>query len=150
LNPAPAASLLDHAWSLIDVLTPNESELSELTGAPTDSIQDVESAAAMLLAKGVGEVVATLGRRGALWVHRGGSELVAAPAVRPLDTTGAGDAFNAGLVVGLSRGWSMHDAIVLGSRAGAFCVTRPGVIDGLATEDQLDREIPDLQERLVL
>jgi sugar/nucleoside kinase (ribokinase family) len=58
------------------------------------------------------------------------------------DTTGAGDAFNAGLVTGLSSGRSMAEAIELGTRAGAFCVTRLGVIDGLPTREQLDEEVP--------
>ena len=51
--------------------------------------------------------------------------------VRAIDTTGAGDAFNAGLAAALVRGEPMESAIDQGCRAGAFCVTRNGVIDGL-------------------
>jgi len=71
-----------------------------------------------------------------------GSETWPARSVSARDTTGAGDAFNAGLVTGLAAGLSMGEAIGLGIRAGAFCVTRLGVIDGLPTSEQLDAEVP--------
>ncbi|HEX6331655.1 MAG TPA: PfkB family carbohydrate kinase, partial [Actinomycetota bacterium] len=58
------------------------------------------------------------------------------------DTTGAGDAFNAGLVAGLAEGMPLEGAIELGLRAGAFCVTRLGVVDGLPTMEQLREEVP--------
>ena len=73
----------------------------------------------------------------------GAEPLIAASLdITPVDTTGAGDAFNAGLVTGLSAGFSMTEAIELGVRAGAFCVTRLGVIEGLPTRQQLDAEVP--------
>ena len=90
----------------------------------------------------MGEVVVTLGERGAAWVTLDQARSFPAFPVRALDSTGAGDAFNAGLVAGLVTGAAMPDAIVLGSRAGAFCVTRLGVISGLPTRAELDREVP--------
>ena len=58
--------------------------------------------------------------------------------VRAIDTTGAGDAFNAGLAAELVRGEPMESAIDQGCRAGAFCVTRNGVIDGLGYPSDLE------------
>ena len=142
LNPAPARTLDDDIYGLVDILTPNESELAVLTGLPTGEDQEVEAAARRLLERGVGSAVVTLGERGAMWVGPARSRRFPAFAVRARDTTGAGDAFNAGLVTALASGASMEDAVALGCRAGAFCVTRIGVIDGLATREQLDAEVP--------
>jgi ribokinase len=62
--------------------------------------------------------------------------------VNARDTTGAGDAFNGGLLAALTEGKSIESAIDLGMRAAAFCVTKAGVIDGLASRAELDIEIP--------
>lgn len=137
LNPAPAAPLPDELLQLIDIATPNETELSLLTGLPTATSTDVVAAGERLIELGVGEVVATVGSKGAIHVNRSGSASHGSLLVDAVDTTGAGDAFNAGLVVGLSRGQNLGDAIQLGCRSGAYCVTQLGVLDGLATMDQL-------------
>ena len=139
LNPAPAQRLDDAVLALVDILTPNETELGIVGGTAGD---DVERSARSLIDRGVGEVVVTLGERGALRVTHESARTFPAPTVRAIDTTGAGDAFNAGLVTALSRGQRMEEAIVLGCRAGAYCVTRIGVIDGLPTREQLGREVP--------
>jgi len=142
LNPAPAQPLGDAHYALTDVLTPNETELGVLTGLPTADDEEVETAARRLLDWGVRSVVVTLGERGAMWISGTGSRRFPAFGVRAQDSTGAGDAFNAGLVTALAAGASMEDAVALGCRAGAFCVTRIGVIDGLPTREQLDAEVP--------
>lgn len=142
LNPAPARPLPEEAFRLADILTPNQTELGVLTHLPTESDDQVHRAATVLLERGVGEVVVTLGDRGALWARPDGSQHFPAHQVKARDTTGAGDAFNAGLAAALARGDGMAEAIALGMRAGAFCVTRLGVIDGLPTPAQLDQEVP--------
>lgn len=145
LNPAPAAPLADESYQLVDILTPNETELYELTGvdvAAEAEVSEIVTAARMLLDKGVGEMVVTLGARGALHVTCSDYTSFDPYSVGATDTTGAGDAFNGGLLAGLVDGLPMDMAIDLGMRAGAFCVTRAGVIDGLATRHQLEVEIP--------
>ena len=137
LNPAPGGELPDRVWSLIDVVTPNEHELQRIAGDGR-----VESLAAKLHDLGKVDVVVTQGAQGVTWVGSEGSQRLPATSVDAVDTTGAGDAFNAGLAVGLSEGQPMEDAIRLALRAGAFAVTRLGVLDGLATRDELDGEIP--------
>jgi ribokinase len=141
LNPAPAVALPDEAYPLIDILTPNRSELGVLTGLDPES-GGVEEAARSLVVRGAGEVIVTLGDQGLIRVTSSGAESLPARRVRTRDTTGAGDAFNAGLAAGLAAGSSMAEALNLGIRAGAFCVTRLGVIDGLPTLEQLDEEVP--------
>jgi ribokinase len=142
LNPAPARSLPPEVCGLIDVLTPNETELAVLAGAEIATDADIVAAAKHLVSQGVGEVVVTLGARGAVWVGPGPTRWFEAYRVVARDTTGAGDAFNAGLAASLAGDGDLPEAIDLGMRAGAFCATRPGVIDGLATAAQLDLEVP--------
>lgn len=144
LNPAPAAPLPTELLQVIDIATPNETELSILTGMPTDTTSEVVAAGERLLEMGVTEVVATIGSKGAVHIQSDGSATYPSLLVDAIDTTGAGDAFNAGLVVGLSRGQSMADSIRLGNRSGAFCVTQLGVLDGLATMDQLSEFVGSL------
>ena len=144
LNPAPAASLPAALLEAVDIATPNETELSILTGMSTDTTSDVVAAGERLLELGVGEVVATIGSKGAVHITRAGSTNYPSLLVDAVDSTGAGDAFNAGLVVGMSRGQSLGDSIQLGNRAGAYCVTQVGVLDGLATMDQLTEFVGSL------
>jgi len=142
LNPAPAVELSDPVLALVDILTPNQTELAALSGVAAEDEREIEAAARTLQARGVGEVVVTLGERGVVRVMPDGIETQPARNISARDTTGAGDAFNAGLVTGLSAGFSMTEATELGVRAGAFCVTRLGVIDGLPTREQLNAEVP--------
>src|SRR5436190_534426 len=62
LNPAPARQLDDSVLALTDILTPNETELGVVSGMPADN---AERAARSLIQRGVGEVVVTLGDKGA-------------------------------------------------------------------------------------
>jgi len=142
LNPAPAVPLGDDTYRLIDLLTPNETELKILTGRDIDTDEAAIAASHELIERGVGSVVLTRGARGVMHVTAGGTQQYDAYYVNARDTTGAGDAFNGGLLAALTEGTSMESAIDLGMRAAAFCVTRAGVIGGLATRAQLDAELP--------
>jgi ribokinase len=131
LNPAPARPLPPDALASFDIITPNEGELQTLAASLGLAIGPTDVLARQLLSYGVRDVVVTLGERGALWASAAGLQYFEAYPVRAVDTTGAGDAFNAGLAAALVRGEPMESAIDQGCRAGAFCVTRNGVIDGL-------------------
>jgi ribokinase len=126
LDPAPVRELSAATLAQIDVLTPNETEAEALSGV---AIRDVESAAragAILQARTRGDVVVTLGEGGCVWAHATGFEHVPAPRVRPVDTTGAGDAFNGGLAVALARGATLSAALREAVRAGAAATLRRG------------------------
>ena len=135
LNPAPAARLPGRAWDLIDVVTPNQHEKVELFGN-----RAIGPAAARVHGTGP-EVIVTRGQEGAVWFHGEESRCYPAVPAAAVDTTGAGDAFNAGLAVGIAEE-GMEAGIMLGLRAGAFAVTRIGVLDGLATRTELDAALP--------
>ncbi|PWH07818.1 ribokinase [Brachybacterium endophyticum] len=127
LNPAPASPDLDIAQlRSVDFLVPNESELELLTGMPVDDLEDVRRAAEVLLEAGVHDVIVTLGARGALWVHEGGQELIEAPRVQAVDTTGAGDAFIGCFATSWVRTRDIAAAIRAGTAYAADSVTRQG------------------------
>ena len=131
LNPAPARPLPPDALASFDIITPNEGELRTLAASLGLADNTTEVLAHRLLEFGIRDVVVTLGESGALWASAAGLQYFDAYPVHAIDTTGAGDAFNAGLAAALVRGEPMESAIDQGCRAGAFCVTRNGVIDGL-------------------
>jgi ribokinase len=128
LNPAPARHLPDELLALVDVLTPNESEVTALTGVTTS----VDAAAADLLARGVGAVVVTLGAAGCR-IYQPGQSAVDLPGHRmPVkDTIGAGDTFTGALAAALARGETLRAAAQWANAAAALSVTRHGAIDGI-------------------
>ena len=108
LNPAPAAALPDSIYALCDYVTPNETEAEGITGIAGRRRRTMPARRpTRCWRKGVGAVVVTLGEKGALLHTADGSDLVPAYNVGPVvETTGAGDAFNGGFAVGLSRGFA--------------------------------------------
>ena len=142
LNPAPAAPLADDVLRLTDIITPNETEAELLTGVRVTDEATARQAADALIARGVGSVMLTMGARGVLVVDRDGAELIPAmPAGEVVETTGAGDAFNGGLAVGLSEGKSPRDAAQFGCAVAGISVTRPGAADSMPTRAEVDRLI---------
>jgi sugar/nucleoside kinase (ribokinase family) len=118
-------STRDEVYALlpsVDVFLPNELEACALADTP----QDPARAARTLQEISGGWVVVKLGPSGCLAVGPGGVEIAApAPAVRVSDTTGAGDAFNAGVIHALATGSGWHDALAQATRFATTIVTRP-------------------------
>ncbi len=126
LNPAPAQPLPDTLLSLVDCLTPNSNEAEILTGIAVKSPDSASQAAQHLLARGVRRVIVTLGAQGALCCD--GKSALHFPAfpVDAVDTTGAGDAFNGALAVGLAAGGTWEEALPLANAAAALACTKRG------------------------
>lgn len=139
LNPAPARRLAAASLASVDVLTPNETELRILLGREPDDPTDDAELARELLRQGVGVVVVTRGAAGALVVEPSGTRDVAAPRVAVVESTGAGDAFNAALAASLVGGITLTAAVERAVVAGALACTRRGVVASLPTRDELDR-----------
>lgn len=139
LNPAPAQPLPPEVLRHVDVLTPNETELRILLGLEPDDATSTLKLAERLRGLGVGTVVVTMGSDGVL-VLDGTNEVrhVAPVPVEVVDTTGAGDAFNAGLATALAEGRELVDAVRFGACCGALACTRLGVIPGLPTRAAVD------------
>jgi ribokinase len=128
LDPAPARELPEALLRKVSWITPNETEAQELlAGGTGNGDQGAYAAADRLLACGVKNVLLKLGSRGCV-IAQGGrlKKLVPAFSMNAVDTTGAGDAFNAGFAVGLIRGASVGQSAVFASAVAAISVTRPG------------------------
>jgi pseudouridine kinase len=110
----PKARKLRPLLERIDTITPNRDELAAISGLPVHSLEDVERAAKILLDQGVQCVLVTLGKDGVMACTRTASEHYPAVPARVVDTTGAGDAFTAGIVYGYHRGWPLADCVEYG------------------------------------
>jgi sugar/nucleoside kinase (ribokinase family) len=117
----------------IDMLLPNEEQLLGLTGE-----SDLVAAAQTLIGRGVGLVAVTRGARGALVVDATSTVVVPAFPIEPVDTTGCGDAFSAGFIVGRCLGRSPGDAARLGCAAAALVAGGLGSDHGEFTLDDAD------------
>ena len=139
LNPAPADGLDEATLALADILTPNATELAVLAGSGPP-----EAAARRLLGAGSGgpggrAVVATLGAAGALLVPADAPALaIPSRPVVPVDTTGAGDAFNGALAAALAAGRSLPEAARSAVAAAGLSTTRPGARGGMPTATELE------------
>lgn len=135
LDPAPAVPLPEDVLSAVDFLTPNETELKAVTaGLPEDA--GIEERVRHLVGGSGRVVVHKRGADGAYIGTRDGIEHVPGFSVRAVDTTAAGDTFNAGLAAGLAMGWPLRDAVRLANAAGALAVTAYGAQEGMPSLEQ--------------
>ena len=146
LNPAPAPPqpLPDALLAKVDILTPNETEASVLSGVKIETMDDARRAALALKEKGVGCVIITLGSKGALLVDGTEPRVIEPISVQVVDTTGAGDAFNGGLAVALAEGRDIATAVAFANATGALSVTKLGTAPAMPYRD----EIEDLLKRV--
>lgn len=138
LNPAPAAAVPDELLRRCYLLTPNRSECALLTGMPVVDADDAARAAEALLARGVQNVVVTLGAEGSLIKSADLCERVPARRVEAVDTTAAGDTFNGALAVALSEGRPLPDAVRFATAASSISVTRMGAQSSVPTREEVD------------
>ncbi|WP_337063997.1 ribokinase [Raoultella ornithinolytica] len=138
LNPAPARDLPDELLSLIDIITPNETEAEKLTGIRVENDDDAAKAARVLYEKGIGIVMITLGSRG-VWVsHDGQGRRVPGFKVQAVDTIAAGDTFNGAFVTALLEGTALDEAIRFAHAAAAIAVTRKGAQPSVPWREEID------------
>ena len=123
-NWDPSGGWLDERLSAVlgqaDLLLPNEAEAMALGGSA-----DLAGAVRALTASGLGLVVKR-GEQGVLCAAGGRQWQVSVPPVVPVDSTGAGDCCNAGLIAGLLDGLAMPEAAALGCAAGALSTQAAG------------------------
>jgi ribokinase len=137
LNPAPAQPLPPALLERVDVLVPNRSELSLLSGRDRIVGNDEVADVARRL-RPHGPTVVTLGADGAVLVDGARMRRVDGFAVEAIDPTGAGDAFCGALAFSLSRGDGLEDAVVFSSAAGAVAVTQAGAQAGMPSLGQVE------------
>ena len=137
-NPAPAGKIPKNVYTMIDVITPNETEAETLTGIAVNDREGARNAAKALLEKGVKNAVITLGSRGAFLMNREQEAWIESIPVNTVDTTGAGDAFNGGLAAALADGADLMEAVKFANCVGALSVTRQGTAPAMPRRAEID------------
>lgn len=138
LDPAPAQDLAEQAWGLVDIVTPNESEASAITGVDVKDVESAIKAGNWFVQQGVTSAIVTLGGKGVVLVEKDRSQHFAAPLVTATDTTAAGDAFAGYLGASLSQGKALEDAIAFSVVAASISVTRVGASSSLPTRQEVE------------
>jgi len=112
------------------LVKPNEIELKNLTGMPTDNVSQVLDAAHSLLSQGVSTSLISMGKRGALLLTEADAWKINSPKVEERNPIGAGDSLVGGLVWGLSQGLEIEDAARWGVACGAAAASLSGTAVG--------------------
>ncbi|HID56545.1 TPA: ribokinase [Candidatus Poribacteria bacterium] len=152
LDPAPAYDLERIHAKRVDLITPNETELQSMTGIEIKSVEDIKEAAGLLSRKmGIEVVICKSGDKGSYLITRERFKHFPAYEVEEVDTTAAGDAFNAGLALALSEGRDLEEAIRYANAVGALATTvkgaQPSMPSADSVEEFLKREEVHLEER---
>ena len=143
LNPAPAAHIDESVFPLIDYFTPNEIEASFYVNHQVETHDDARKAADSLLDMGIKNVVITLGERGAFFANANEAFLcpIATLKTPVVDTTGAGDAFNAGLAVALTENMSVQEAMAFASATAGLSTTKIGTAKAMPSREQIEASL---------
>lgn len=148
LDPAPARTLSAELLSRVDILTPNESEASILLGRPPERILPAEAPrfARALLELGPGSVVLKLGEHGCFYSDGRTDIYSRGFSVEAVDTTAAGDTFNAALAVALAEDQPLEAALRFANAAAAISVTRPGAQASVPARAEVDAFLASTSE----
>ena len=138
LNPAPAQMLSSELLGFLYLITPNETEAELLTGIKVTNAATAEQAAVKLQALGVGNVIITLGSKGAYLRNHSLSVLIPTPPVTAVDTTAAGDCFNGALAVALAEHQPLDQAVAFACKAASISVTRLGAQASIPFRREVD------------
>ena len=138
LNPAPAQTLPAELLAIVDILTPNETEASLLTGINVTDVDSAGKASRKLLDCGVKAVIITMGEQGFLLTTPQQSKFVKAIKVTPVDSTAAGDAFTGSLAAALASGKSIEEAADFANYVAALSVTKVGAQASMPTLKEVE------------
>lgn len=138
LNPAPASKLSAGLLETLYAITPNETEAEAISGIRITDEHTAEEAARKIASMGVCNVIITLGAKGALVFDGEHCEVVPAYKIQAVDTTAAGDVFNGALVVALSEGRTLPEAVRFACKASAISVTRVGAQNSVPYRTEVD------------
>jgi ribokinase len=138
LDPAPALPLPKDLFALVDYATPNETEATILTGVDSSTEDGIRKAGECLLQSGVGTAIIKAGVRGAYVVTRTRFERISGFTVRTVDTTAAGDSFNAGFALALGNGLEVAAAVRFANAVAAISTTRDGAQAAMPTRAEVD------------
>jgi ribokinase len=143
--PSPAHEISPELLSLVDIITPNETEAAILTGIDTSTDEGVALAIKALHARGIGRVIVKAGGKGAWYSDHDHARLVPAFRVQVVDTVAAGDSFNAGLAFALGElpaftegeGREFAGAIRFANATAALSTTKEGAQSAMPSLDEV-------------
>ena len=148
VNPAPAVETLT-GLDAATILTPNETEAKTLLGLNQDEKVDLRFLSRNLREKSrLDCVIVTGGEKGIAGSDSSGEWKIDAPAVRVVDTSGAGDVFCAALAVGLLQGKSVRSASRDACAIATLSVTRPGTIPAFPTAPEAEQFLAGCNTRI--
>ena len=140
LDPAPVINNLpEELYGLVDIITPNEVEASQLVGFTVDGVTTARQAASSLHQMGVKNVIITLGSKGSVYSSGKESYWIEPIEVSVVDTVAAGDAFNGALAVALASGKKIKEAVQWATVGGALAVTKNGAQSSLPTKESFEQ-----------
>lgn len=142
LNPAPAKEIPVEYYALADYLTPNETEAEFFTGCYQSEMPiDIwkQKVIEAFRSKGAKNLIVTLGAAGCLYSGTEGTFEVPPHQVKAVDTTAAGDAFNAAFCIGLASGKTICEALQQGNAAGALTASAYGSLPSMPTKEAVER-----------
>ncbi len=139
LDPAPACPIEDFYFENVDIMKPNETEATILTGIDVVDDESAVRAAEDIARRGVKTVMITMGGRGVLIYSYGRAAFVEPPKVNVRDTTAAGDSFTGAFAVFLCEGCSLEEAARKAVCTSAISVTRLGAQPSLPNRDEVEK-----------
>ena len=138
LNTAPVQPVSEELLRKVTIVTPNEVEAGILTGVQITDKDSAARAAKWFFDRGVKNVVITMGSLGA-YVSDGERDMLTPIfPVNAIDTTGAGDAYNGGLVAALAEGLDLFEAGRFAAATAALSVERMGTTPAMPTRAEID------------
>jgi ribokinase len=139
LNPAPARKIDENNFQLIDFFTPNETEAEFYLNKKIETNEDIKLAANDLLRKGIKNVVITLGHKGIYFANKKQNFFLEAFKLKKpvVDTTGAGDAFNGALAVGLANDLEIKEALIFANKVAGISTTKLGAAASMPFSEEI-------------
>jgi ribokinase len=132
-DPAPAENIDEEIYKYVDIITPNEDEAEKIIGMKLDS----ENAASELLKKCPENVLLKMGSKGIFFTGKMGTYKMHTFKVNVVDTTAAGDIFNAAFAVALDKNFSLKKALEFATASAALSVTKSGAQASVPTKDDV-------------
>ena len=140
LDPAPPRDMRSISTQRINIVTPNIGELEALTGVKVGGETAIREAVSKLMEKtGINTVICKAGEDGSFLATDEGFKHFASHKVNVVDTTAAGDAFNAALAVGLADNKSLEDSVEYANAAAALSVTKLGAQPSMPNNEEVAR-----------
>ncbi len=138
LNPAPVRTLPPALLQNVDIIIANEVEVAILTGAKEVDTSTAATACKPLIDAGVGHVITTLGKDGAIITGGDGATKVRGFRVNAIDTTSAGDTFVGALACALTENKPLEEAALFANGAAALTCTKRGAQQAMPTREEVD------------